>query len=74
MNRSTPLLVLGAFFIAMGVGFFVFTLRAAPPVAPAAAPKKSELRELEARRTETSKMRIAGAVLTAFGAVLVLIS
>jgi hypothetical protein len=51
-----------------------FTLRkpAAAPGAP--APRKSDLRALAIEQKNTLKLRIAGGVIAAFGAALVLIS
>jgi hypothetical protein len=70
--RYVPLFVLGQAFVVGGLILFGATLRA--PKNRPATPRKSELREIAARQTETKKMRIGGAVLFAFGAVLSFIS
>lgn len=71
--HSLPLLGLGIFFALAGIGLFALTLRKAK--VPAVAPlKKSELREAQARQAETLKLRIAGAISVAIGAVLMTLS
>ena len=74
MSRSTPIFALGLVFVLAGLAFVAFTLRkpAAAPGAP--APRKSDLRALAVEQKNTLKMRIAGGVIAAFGAALVLIS
>lgn len=79
--RSLPILGLGIFFALAGIALFVFTLRkvAAPTLAKPGVPlKKSELRELEAgkvaQKTETTKLRITGAILVAVGVALMALS
>jgi len=73
MNRSLPLLVLGGFFLVMGIVFFFPTLRA-PQQKLSSPPKKAELRAQNEKRVETVKYRIASAAFAVVGAVLVLIS
>jgi hypothetical protein len=70
--RYVPLFVLGQAFVVGGLILFGATLR--KPKNQPATPRKSDLRELAARQTETKKMRIGGGVLFVFGAVLSLIS
>ena len=70
--HSLPLFGMGVFFAIAGIGLFSVTLRKAKV---AAAPvKKSELRELQARQLETTKLRIAAAISVAIGVVLMTIS
>lgn len=70
--RSLPLLGLGIFFALAGLGLFAMTLRRKPD-APAPV-KKAEIRELQAQRTETNKLRIAAVIAVAIGAALMVIS
>lgn len=74
MSRSTPIFALGLAFVFAGLALVAFTLRkpAAAPDAP--PPRKSDLRALALEQRNTQKMRIAGGVIAAFGAALVLIS
>lgn len=74
--HSLPLIGLGIAFSLGGLALFALTLRKATSAArPATAPmKKSELRELQARQTETNKLRIAAAILVAMGAALMILS
>ena len=74
MSRSTPLLALGLVFVFSGIALFAFAMRmqkAAPGTPP---PRKSDQRNLAIEAKNNVKMRIAGGVLAAFGAALVLIS
>lgn len=70
--HSLPILGLGIFFALAGLGLFALTLRkekdAKVPV------KKHEIRALEAKKTETAKLRIAAAVSVAIGAALMILS
>lgn len=74
MTRSTPIFALGLSFVFAGIALAASTLRkkAAAPDAP--PPRKSDLRHLAVEQQVNVKLRIAGAVLAAFGAALVLIS
>jgi hypothetical protein len=81
MTRSISILGLGIFFALAGIGLFAFTLRkvnAGASTKPGVPLKKSELRELEGRKTaqktETNKLRIAGAVCVAAGVALMVLS
>jgi uncharacterized protein YjeT (DUF2065 family) len=74
MSRSTPIFALGLVFVFAGLAFVAFTLRKAAAAPGAPAPRKSDLRALAVEQKNTQKMRIAGGVLAAFGAALVLIS
>ena len=74
MSRSTPIFALGLVFLFAGLAFVAFTLRKPAPAPGAPAPRKSDLRALAVEQKNTQKMRIAGGVLAAFGAALVLIS
>lgn len=70
--RSLPIYGLGFFFLFVGAGLFALTLRKSKPASAVA--KKSELREQEALRAETKKMRIAAGVSAGIGVLLILIS
>ena len=70
--RSLPLLGLGIGFIVMGIGLYALTLRA--PKATPGLHRRAHLREEEEMRDERKKMRVAAAVVVAFGVVLILIS
>ncbi|MSU24319.1 MAG: hypothetical protein EXS32_10910 [Opitutus sp.] len=70
--HSAPIFALGVFFALAGVALFALTMRK-PKSAPE-APKKSELRDLAIDHKNTVKQRLAGAILTVFGAVIMLIS
>lgn len=75
MSRSTPIFALGLVFVFAGLAFVAFTLRKPAAAAPGApAPRKSDQRSLAIAQKNTVKMRIAGGVIAAFGAALVLIS
>jgi hypothetical protein len=63
---------LGVGFILMGVALYVLTLRKSKPTP--AQPSKSQLREQALLAEETRKMRIASAITTAFGALLILLT
>ena len=69
---SLPIFGLGFIFVLMGVGMFLLSLRKPKPLP--AAPKKADLREQEALRDETKKMRIGAGILAGLGVVLMLIS
>ena len=74
MSRSTPILALGIVFALSGLALFAFAMRKKDE-APSAKPvRKSDLRDIEIEQKNNVKMRIAGGILAAFGAVLVLIS
>ena len=64
---------LGIFFALAGIGLFALTLRKTD-VSAAPARKSAALREQRARRTEVTKLRIAGAVSVLVGALLMVIS
>lgn len=77
--HSLPVFGLGIFFALAGLALFAMTLRGATSPASTGKPlKKSELRQLEARKevqkTESNKLRIAGAVCVAVGAALMVLS
>jgi len=75
--HSLPLFGLGLALALGGIALFAITLRKPAEAAagkPGIAPKKSELRALEARATEMKKLRAAGAVCVAVGAVLMILS
>ena len=76
--RNLPVFGIGIFFALAGLGLFAMTLRNATEAAAKKPLKKSEARELEAQkatqRTESNKLRIAGAVCVAVGAALMVIS
>ena len=63
--RSTVFLALGFAFILMGAGLFALTLRRGK--GPPANPSKTQLREEAALAAEAGKMRLAAAVVAAFG-------
>jgi hypothetical protein len=63
---------LGIGFILMGAALYGLTLR--KPKSTSANPNKSQLREQAALAEETKKMRVASAVIVAFGLVLVLLT
>jgi hypothetical protein len=73
-GHSLPLIGLGVFFALGGIALFALTLRKATTRTSAAPLKKSELRIQQAQQTETSKLRVAAAVLVAGGAALMLLS
>ena len=64
--RSPVFIALGLGFILMGAGLFALTLRNSK--ATPANPTKAQLREQAALAAETRKMRIAAALVVAFGA------
>ncbi len=79
--RSLTIFGIGLSFTLAGLGLLGMTLRKAKSAQPAKAGaplKKSEVRELEAQKqaqqTETTKLRIAGAVCVVLGAVVMAIS
>ena len=67
-----PLFALGIVFALAGVALFASTMRKPKP--SPVAPKKSELRDLAIEQKNTVKVRIGGAILTAFGVVIMLVS
>jgi uncharacterized protein YjeT (DUF2065 family) len=69
--HSIRSIALGIVFALGGLALFAYTLR---KVQTPVNPKKSELRELQARQTETNKLRVAAAILVAVGAVLMIFS
>lgn len=72
MNRSTPILGLGVFFLLIAGGLFALTLRKGKP-APA-NPNKSQQREIAALQEEAKKMRLAAGIMAGLGVVLLAIS
>ncbi len=74
MSRSTPVLALGLVFLIGGIALFVFALRLQKVAETAKAPRKSDLRDLAIEKQNNVKMRIAGGVLAAFGAILAILA
>ena len=74
MSRSTPILALGIVFLLGGVALFAFALRQKDTLESAKAPRKSDLRHLEIEKKNNVKLRIAGGVLAAFGAILAVLA
>lgn len=70
--RSLPLYGLGMFFLLVAAGLLALSWRKPKPVSPLA--RKAELRELEALRKESTKMRVAAGIAAGFGVLLILIS
>jgi hypothetical protein len=73
-GHSLSLIGLGVFFALGGIALFALTLRKTTTRTSSAPLKKSELRIQQAQQTETSKLRVAAAVLVAGGAALMLLS
>ena len=70
--RSIPIIVLGLVFALGGLILAGLTFRQPKP---SGAPlKKSEVRAQEAERKDTIKLRIGGAILVAFGVLLMFIA
>lgn len=70
--QSLPVFGLGLACSLAGVALFALTLRKS---APTSAPlKKSEQRAQAVEQSNTNKLRVAGAVLTVGGAILMLLS
>ena len=73
MSGNIVLLGLGIGFIIMGGGLFALTLRK-PKETTVVNPTTKQQREQAALAEETKKMRIAAAVVTGFGIVLLAMS
>jgi len=71
--RSVPIIVLGLVFALGGLALTLLTFRKPKPTTTAPL-KKSEVRAKELEHKDTIKLRIAGAILVAFGVLLMFIS